>query len=159
MAFTGVVVIGAWALHELVEVAGGALLGRRARMISHGDQRGVGWSAAIFFVLFPLLRGGALVLILALGLAFASASVGALLAGCVGQRSVVLGHPGCDSDRCCVRLCSTRATRRQAVGVERSSSQDEAQVWPLVPRLVVVAVSGWSDSSAASPFPWWGERS
>ena len=32
----------------------------------------------IFYVLFPPLRGGALVLILALGLAFASASVGAL---------------------------------------------------------------------------------
>ena len=42
-----------------------------------GDQRGVGRSAAIFSILFPLLRGGALILILALGLAFASASVGA----------------------------------------------------------------------------------
>ena len=38
----GVVVVGAWTLHELVEVAGGALLGRRARMTSHGDQREVG---------------------------------------------------------------------------------------------------------------------
>ena len=38
----GVVVVGAWTLHELMEVAGGALLGRRARMISRGDQCGVG---------------------------------------------------------------------------------------------------------------------
>ena len=52
-----------------------ALLGLLARVISRGDQRGVGRSAAIFSVLFPPLRGGALVLILALGLAFASASV------------------------------------------------------------------------------------
>ena len=61
-----------------MEVARRVLLGLRARMISRGDQRRVGRSAAILSVLFPPLRGGALVLILALGLAFASASVGAL---------------------------------------------------------------------------------
>ena len=44
-------------------------------MISHGDQRGVGQSAPIVLVLFAPLRGGALVLILALGLAFVSAFV------------------------------------------------------------------------------------
>ena len=70
--------VGAWALHELMEVAGRALLGLRARMISRGDQRGVGLSAVILSVLFPPLHGGALVLIWALGLAFAPASVGVL---------------------------------------------------------------------------------
>jgi len=71
----GVVVVGAWTLHELVEVAGGALLGRRARMISRGDQRGVGRLAAILSVLFPPLHGGAFVLIPVLGLALPLASV------------------------------------------------------------------------------------
>jgi len=75
--FDGVGMVGAWALHELMEVAWKVLLGLLARVISHGDQRRVGRSAAIFSILFPLLRGGALVLILALGLAFALASVGA----------------------------------------------------------------------------------
>ena len=74
--FYGVVMVGAWALHELVEVAGRALLGLRARMISRGDQRGVGRSAMILFVLFFPLHGGALILILALGLTFALASIG-----------------------------------------------------------------------------------
>ena len=72
--FDGVVVVGTWALHEFVEV----LLGLCAHMINRGDQRRVGQSATILSVLFPPLRGGALVLILVLGLAFASASVGAL---------------------------------------------------------------------------------
>ena len=67
--------VGAWALHELIEVVRKALLGLLARVINRGDQRGVGRSTVIFSVLFPPLRGGALVLILALGLAFASASV------------------------------------------------------------------------------------
>ena len=75
--FDGVGVVGAWALHELIEVARKVLLGLLARVIGRGGQRGVGQSAAIFSVLFPLLCGGALVLILALGLAFALASVGA----------------------------------------------------------------------------------
>ena len=52
------------------------LLGLLARVISRGDQRGVGRSAVIFSVLFPPLRGGALVLILVLGLAFAPVSIG-----------------------------------------------------------------------------------
>ena len=56
--FDGVVVVGARALHVLVEVARRVLLGLRARMISRGDQRGVGRSAAILYVLFPLYVEG-----------------------------------------------------------------------------------------------------
>ena len=70
--------VGAWALHEFVEVVRKALLGLLARVINRGDQHGVGRSTAIFSVLFAPLHGGALILILALGLAFALASVGAL---------------------------------------------------------------------------------
>ena len=58
-----------------MEVAGGALLGRRAHMISRGDQRGVGRLAVILSILFSPLSGGALVLILVLGISFAVASV------------------------------------------------------------------------------------
>ena len=77
MVFDRVVVVGAWALHELMEVARRVLLGLRARVISRGNQRGVGRSAPILYVLFSPLGGGALVLILALGLTFAPTSVGA----------------------------------------------------------------------------------
>ena len=77
--FDGVVVVGARALHELVEVARRVLLGLLAHVISRGDQRGVDRSAVIFSVLlFAPLRGGAIVLIITLGLAFALAFVGAL---------------------------------------------------------------------------------
>ena len=76
--FDKVGMVGARALHELVEVVRKALLGLLVRVISHGDQRGVGRSATIFFVLFAPPCGGALVLILALGLTFASAFVEAL---------------------------------------------------------------------------------
>ena len=75
--FDGVVVVGARALHEIVEVARRVLLGLCACVIGRGDRRGVGRSAAILYVLFTPLHGGALVLILALGLTFAVASVGA----------------------------------------------------------------------------------
>ena len=71
----GIVVVGARALHELVKVAWRVLLGLSARVIRHGDQHGVGQSMTILSVLFPLLRGGALVLILAPGLTFAMAFV------------------------------------------------------------------------------------
>ena len=67
--------VGARALHELVEVAQGILLGLCAHMISRGDQRGVGRSAAILYVLFFPLHGGAFIQILALGLTFVAASV------------------------------------------------------------------------------------
>ena len=80
--FDGVGVVGARALYELVEVVRKALLGLLARVISRGDQREVGQSAVIFSVLFPPLCGGALVMILALSLAFALASIGALRERC-----------------------------------------------------------------------------
>ena len=66
--------VGAGAIHELAEVVRQALLGLLARAISHGDQCGVGRLAPILLVLFAPLRGGALVLILALGLALVLAS-------------------------------------------------------------------------------------
>ena len=73
----GIVVVGARALHEIVEVARWVLLGLSAHVICRGDQHGVGRSAAILSVLFSPLCGGALVLILALGLTFVVASIGA----------------------------------------------------------------------------------
>ena len=54
----GVGVVGARALHELVEVVWEALLGLLARTISHGDQSGVGRSTPILLVLFPLYVEG-----------------------------------------------------------------------------------------------------
>ena len=65
----GVGVVGAWALHELVKVVRLALLGLLAHTIGHSDQSGVGRSAPILLVIFAPLRGGALALVLALGLA------------------------------------------------------------------------------------------
>ena len=73
--FDGVGVVGAWAIHELVEVVRQALLGLFAHAISCGDQRGVGRSALILVVLLAPLCGEALILVLALGLAFVPASV------------------------------------------------------------------------------------
>ena len=67
--------VGAWALHELMKVVQWVLLGLRAHVISRGDRRGVGWSAVILSILFSPLCGGALILIIALGLTFAAASV------------------------------------------------------------------------------------
>ena len=46
-----------------------------AHLIRCGDQCGVGRSVPIFLVLFAPLHGGALVLILTLGLAFVLASI------------------------------------------------------------------------------------
>ena len=73
--FDGVVMVGARALHEIMEVARRVLLGLCARVIGCGDRREVSQLAAILSVLFSPLRGGALVLILALGLTFVVASV------------------------------------------------------------------------------------
>ena len=93
-------VVGARALHELVEVVREALLGLLARVISHDDQRGVGRSAPILLVLFASLRGGVLVLILALSLALVPASIedrsDSLLAGGVvrGDVEQVAGGSG-----------------------------------------------------------------
>ena len=51
-----------------------ALLELLAHMIDRGDQSGVGRSVPILLVLFAPLHGGALVLVLALGLALVLAS-------------------------------------------------------------------------------------
>jgi len=67
-------VVGAWALHELVEVVRPAMLGLLAHVISRGDQCGVGQSTPILLVLFAPLCGGALILVLALGLALVPTS-------------------------------------------------------------------------------------
>jgi hypothetical protein len=72
--FDGVGVVGAWALHELVEAVGLDLLGLLACMIGHDDQSGVGWSAPILLVLFAPLCGEALILVLALELDLVPAS-------------------------------------------------------------------------------------
>ena len=69
----GVSMVGAGAIHELVEVVRQALLGLLARAISCGDQHGVGLSVPILLVLLAPLRGGALILVLALGLALVPA--------------------------------------------------------------------------------------
>jgi len=67
--------VGAWAIHEFVEVVRQAVLGLLARAISCGDQRGVVRSALVLFVLLAPLSGGALVLVRALGLAFVPSPV------------------------------------------------------------------------------------
>ena len=67
--------VGAWTIHELVEVVRPALLWLLALVISCGDQRSVVRSASILFVLLAPLCGGAFVLVCALGLAFVLASV------------------------------------------------------------------------------------
>jgi len=68
-------VVGAWTIHELVEVAKLALLRLFAHAIYRGDQHGVGQPAPILLVLLAPLCGGALVLILALGLALVPTSI------------------------------------------------------------------------------------
>ena len=67
--------VGAQAFHELVVVSRSVLLGLRARVIGRGDRHRVSRSAAILSILFSPLHGGALVLILVLGLTFAMASI------------------------------------------------------------------------------------
>ena len=84
-------VVSAWALHELIEVVGLALLGLLARAIGRGDQSGVGRLASILLVLFAPLRGGALVLVLALGLVLVSASTKDR-SDCLLTRGVVHGN-------------------------------------------------------------------
>jgi len=65
----GVGMVGARVLHELVKVVGLALLRLLAYAIGNGDQSCVGRSAPILLVLLALLCGGALALVLVLGLA------------------------------------------------------------------------------------------
>ena len=67
--------VGAWAIHELVEMVRQALLGLLACAVSCSNQRGVVRSMPVLFVLLAPLCGGALVLVRALGLTFVLASV------------------------------------------------------------------------------------
>jgi len=96
----GVGMVGAWTIHELVEVVRLALLGLLARTIGRGDQSRVGRSVPTLLVLFAPLHGGALLLVLALGLALVPASIkdhsdrlltGGMVHGDVEQ---VMGGPG-----------------------------------------------------------------
>ena len=70
----GVSVVGVGAIHELIEVVRQALLGLLAHAIGHGDQSSIGQLAPIPLILFAPLCDGALVLVLALGLALVPAS-------------------------------------------------------------------------------------
>ena len=56
--FDGVGMVGAWAIHEHVEVVRQALLGLLAHAISCGDQHGVCRLALILFVLLALCVEG-----------------------------------------------------------------------------------------------------
>jgi len=67
--FDGIGVVGAWTLHELVEVVRLALLGLLAYSVGCSDQSCVGRSSPVLLVLLALLCGGALALVLALILA------------------------------------------------------------------------------------------
>ena len=67
--------VGARAVHELVEVVRQPLLGLLAHAISHGDECGVVRSVLIFFILLAPLCGGAFILVCMLGLAFVPAFV------------------------------------------------------------------------------------
>ena len=71
----GVGVVGVGAIHELVEVVRKAPRGLLAHTISRGDQHGVGQSALILLILFAPLHGGALILVLTLGLTLVLASI------------------------------------------------------------------------------------
>ena len=57
----GVGMVGAWTVHELVEVVRQPLLGLLARAISRDDHRGVVRSVPILFVFLAPLRRGAFV--------------------------------------------------------------------------------------------------
>ena len=82
--------VGAWAIHELVGVVRQALLELLACVISCDDQRKVGLSAPILLVLLAPLCGGALILVLMLGLALVPASVEDC-SDCLLARGVVRG--------------------------------------------------------------------
>ena len=58
--FDGVGVVGAWAIHEFVEVVRQALLGLLAHAVSCGDQHGVVRSAPILLFFLPLCVEGPL---------------------------------------------------------------------------------------------------
>ena len=54
----GIVVVGAWALHELMKVARRVLLGLSAHVICRGGQRGIGRLMVILSIHFPLCVEG-----------------------------------------------------------------------------------------------------
>ena len=117
--------VGAWTIHEFVEVVRQALLGLLAHVISHGDQSGVGRSAPILLVLFAPLRGGALVLVLALGLALVPATTkdrsGRLLVGGVvhGDVEQVVGGLG---------LQTAKLMDQELIGCPREERTDDVRV-------------------------------
>ena len=118
-------VVGAWALHELVEVVGLTLLGLLAYTIGHGDQSEVGWSTSILLVLFAPLHGGALSLVLVLGLTLVLASAkdrsDHLLAGGVvcGDVEQVTGGTG---------LHTTKFVDQGLIGCPREEYADGVRV-------------------------------
>ena len=123
--FDGVGVVGAWTLHELVELVMLALLGLLARAIGRGDQSGVGRSAPILLVLFAPLCGGALVLILALGPALVLTSIedrsDHLLTGGVvhGDVKQVAGGP---------RLQTAKLVDQRLTGCPREECADDVRI-------------------------------
>ena len=117
--------VGAWTLHELVEVFGLALLGLLAHTINYGYQSRVGWSAPILLVLLAPLRGGALVLVLTLGLALVLDSAedrsNCLLTGGVvrGDVEQVTGGPG---------LQTAKLVNQRLTGCPREERADVVRV-------------------------------
>ena len=89
--FDRVGVVGAWTIHEFVEVVRQSLLGLPGCAISSGDQRGVVRPTLILPVLFAPLSGGAFVWIRMLGLAFVPTSVEDR-SDCLLTRGVVGGN-------------------------------------------------------------------
>ena len=73
--FDGVGMVGAWTIHEFVEVVRQSLLGLPGCVISNGDQCGTVRPAPILLVLLAPLSGGAFVWIHVLGLALVPVSV------------------------------------------------------------------------------------
>ena len=117
--------VGAGAIHELVEVVRQALLGLLAHANSCGDQRGVGLLAPILLVLLAPLHGGDLILVLVLGLALVPAPVedcsNRLLAGGMvrGDIEQVMGGPG---------LQAAKLVNQRLTGCPREERADDVCV-------------------------------
>ena len=122
----GIVVVGARALHEIMEVARRVLQGLRARVIGCGDRREVSRLSVILTILFSPLRGGALVLILVLGLTFAAASVEAW---CERRLLEVLDKgPWSQAVRARTPFDATRVLVRPEPRIDRRSARGGHQV-------------------------------
>ena len=65
--FDRVGVVGAWTIHEFVEVVRQSLMGLLDCAIGHGDQWGAVRPTSILFIFLAPLRGGALVRVHAFG--------------------------------------------------------------------------------------------